>query len=74
MFTSFGDSALMFELVCFVDDVETSGRTKSDLLYSMFAAFKEAGITVAGAAAVTQVALQGEIADAVAESIRAGRV
>ena len=74
MFVAMEPSGFKFELVCFVDDVETSGRTKSDLLYSMFAAFKEAGITIAGAPGVTQVALQGEIADAVAQSIRAGRV
>ena len=74
MFVAMEPSGFKFELVCFVDDVETSGRTKSDLLYAMFAAFKEAGITIAGAPGVTQVALQGEIADAVAQSIRAGRV
>ena len=74
MFVAMEPSGFKFELICFVDDVETSGRTKSDLLYSIFAAFKQAGITIAGAPGVTQVALQGEIADAVAESIRARRV
>lgn len=73
MFVAMEPGGFKFELICFVDDVETSGRTKSDLLYAIFAAFKEAGMTVAGTPAVTQVALQGAIAEAVAETLRAAQ-
>ncbi|HMN70419.1 MAG TPA: DUF3772 domain-containing protein [Rhodoblastus sp.] len=73
LFVSMEPGGLKFELVCFVDDVETSGRTKSELHYAIFAAFKEAGIPIFGAPVVTQVALQGEIADALADRIREGR-
>ncbi len=44
MFTSFANGALNFELVCFVEDVETAGRVKSDLLFAVFKLFKDAGI------------------------------
>lgn len=46
LFTSFGDSALMFELVCFVEDVEAAGRVKSDLHFSIFKAMRENAIEI----------------------------
>jgi potassium efflux system protein len=46
VFVGFGEWALQFELVCFVDDVETAGRVKSDLNFEIFRRFKEFGIEV----------------------------
>ena len=43
LFISIADNLLCFELVCFVADVETSGRLKSDLHFEIFRRFKEAG-------------------------------
>lgn len=63
-------TGLKFELICFVDDVEASGRIKSDLHYEIFREFSEAGISIAAPAAVSQVALQGPVAEAVADAIR----
>lgn len=45
-FSKFGESALHFELICFVDDVETAGMVKSDLHYLIFSRMKEAGIAI----------------------------
>ncbi|MFT4098216.1 MAG: DUF3772 domain-containing protein, partial [Rhodoblastus sp.] len=74
LFVSMDPGGLKFELVCFVDDVETSGRAKSELHYAIFAAFKAAAIPIFGAPVVQQVALQGEIADALAQRLRDGSV
>jgi len=46
MFSHFGESALQFQLICFVDDVLTAALIKSDLHYAIFAKLKEAGITM----------------------------
>jgi potassium efflux system protein len=45
-FLGFGEFALQFELICFVDDVETATRIKSDLNFEILAKLKEAGIAV----------------------------
>ncbi|MBV8568862.1 MAG: mechanosensitive ion channel family protein [Methylobacteriaceae bacterium] len=47
LFTNFGDSAMDFELICFVDDVEMAGRIKSDLNFAIFRSLAEAGVAVA---------------------------
>ena len=73
LFVSMEPSGLKFELVCFVDDVEASGRTKSELHYAIFAAFKSAGIPIFGSPVVHQVALRGDVADALAHNIREER-
>jgi len=73
LFVAMDPAGLKFELVCFVDDVETSGRTKSELHYAIFAALKEAGVSIAGAPGVTQVALQGDVAETIARSVRLER-
>ena len=73
LFVSMEPSGLKFELVCFVDDVESSGRAKSELHYAIFAAFKAAGVPIFGSPIVHQVALQGEVADALTHTIREGR-
>jgi potassium-dependent mechanosensitive channel len=61
-------AGLKFELICFVEDVETSGRVKSDLHYEIFAAFREAGISISSPPTV-QIMLQGRAADEVAQAI-----
>jgi potassium-dependent mechanosensitive channel len=53
------DGSLKFELVCFVDDVETAGRIKSDLHFELYRRFKDVGLESAPAApAPTQVTVQ----------------
>ncbi len=47
LFTSFGSSSLDFELVCFVEDVERSGRIKSDLLYAIYRGLADAQVQLA---------------------------
>lgn len=74
LFVALEPGGLKFELICFVDDVETSGRTKSDLHYAILAAFKAEGIPIFGTAVVQQVALQGPVADALADRLREGTV
>ena len=44
LFLSFDQTALHFELICFIADVETSGRVKSDLTFAIFAALRDAGM------------------------------
>jgi len=68
LFTAIDLAGLKFDLICFVDDVETSGRVKSDLHYEIFAAFRQAGISVSAPPSV-QVMLQGHAADEVAHAI-----
>ena len=46
LFSHFGESALHFQLICFVDDVLTAVFTKSDLHYAIFTQLKDAGITM----------------------------
>jgi potassium efflux system protein len=46
LFVGFGEFALQFELICFVDDVETATRIKSDLNFEILRKLKEAGIEV----------------------------
>ena len=43
-FVGMTETLLKFELMCFVADVETSGRVKSDLHFDIFRRFKAAGI------------------------------
>ncbi len=46
LFTAMGEGMLKFDLMCFVADVETSGRVKSDLHFTIFKRFKEAGFAL----------------------------
>lgn len=43
-FLSFDRMALHFELICFIADVETSGRVKSDLTFAIFDALRAADL------------------------------
>jgi potassium efflux system protein len=46
VFTDFGDSALVFELRCFVTDVLQGTNVKSDLRFSILKRLREAGIEI----------------------------
>ncbi len=70
LFVSIDSSGLKFELICFVEDVEVSGRVKSDLNYEIFGAFVAAGMSV-GSTPTVQVLLQGHAAEDVARAITA---
>ena len=57
-FTQLTDAGMTFELVCFVEDVESSPRVTSDLLFEIYARFREAGLAQPAAPpAVTSPAL-----------------
>ena len=45
-FVEFGDWALKFNLICFVDDVETAGVTQSDMNFDILRRLREAGIRI----------------------------
>jgi potassium efflux system protein len=44
LFKKIGDATIEFDLVCFVDEIEVSGRVSSDLMFAIFRALREAGI------------------------------
>ena len=46
LFSEFGDWALKFTLVCFVDDIETAERTKSDMNFDILRRMREADIRI----------------------------
>ena len=46
-FVAMADNVLKFELICFIGDVETSARVKSDLNFEIFRTFKGIGIDLA---------------------------
>ena len=43
-FVAMADNVLKFELVCFIGDVETAARVKSDLNFAIFRSCKEVGL------------------------------
>jgi small-conductance mechanosensitive channel len=59
LFTAMGEGMLKFELMCFVGDVETSGRVKSDLHFEIFRRFKEAGFALSPPGAPPIVTIAG---------------
>jgi len=46
LFAEYGDWALKFNLVCFVDDIELAERTRSDLNFDLLKRMREAGLRV----------------------------
>jgi potassium efflux system protein len=46
MFAEFGDWALKFNLVCFVDDIEFAERTRSDINFDVLRRMREAGLRI----------------------------
>ena len=58
LFSNFTPTALEFELVCFVEDVEHAARVKSDLHYAIFKSFADAGLRMTpGPAAAPSISL-----------------
>ncbi|MGA2794647.1 MAG: mechanosensitive ion channel domain-containing protein, partial [Roseiarcus sp.] len=47
LFGEFGDWALKFQLICFVDEIEMADRVKSDMLFDLHRRLKEAAVRVA---------------------------
>jgi potassium-dependent mechanosensitive channel len=47
LFAEFGDWALKFNLICFVDDIELGERTRSDINFDILRRMREAGIRIA---------------------------
>ena len=45
-FAEFGDWALKFNLICFVDDVETAVRTQSEMNFDILRRLREAGVRI----------------------------
>ena len=43
-FADFGDWAFKFNLICFVDDVETAARTQSEINFDILRRLREAGL------------------------------
>jgi small-conductance mechanosensitive channel len=56
LFKKMTDGAIEFDLVCFVDEIETSGRVSSDLYFAIFRRLREEGIgTPAAVPAIVRV-------------------
>jgi potassium-dependent mechanosensitive channel len=47
LFAEFGDWALKFNLICFVDDIELGERTRSDINFEVLRRMREAGLRIA---------------------------
>jgi small-conductance mechanosensitive channel len=47
MFAEFGDWALKFNLICFVDDILLAERTRSDINFDVLRRMREAGLRIA---------------------------
>ena len=47
LFNEFGDWALKFQLICFVDEIEMAERVKSEMHFDLHRRLKEAGIKIA---------------------------
>jgi small-conductance mechanosensitive channel len=46
LFNEFGDWALKFQLICFVDDIVTAERLRSEMNFDIFRRMREAGLRV----------------------------
>jgi potassium-dependent mechanosensitive channel len=46
LFAEYGDWALKFQLVCFVDDIELGERTRSDINFDVLRRMREAGLRI----------------------------
>ena len=46
LFSEFGDWALKFQLICFVDDIVTAERLRSEMNFDIFRRMREAGLRV----------------------------
>jgi potassium-dependent mechanosensitive channel len=46
LFSEFGEWAMKFQLICFVDEIEMADRVKSEILFDLHRRLKEAGLNV----------------------------
>jgi small-conductance mechanosensitive channel len=46
LFSEFGEWAMRFQLICFVDEIEMADRVKSEILFDLHRRLKEAGLAV----------------------------
>ena len=46
LFAEFGDWALKFKLICFVDDIEFAERIRSDINFDILRRMREAGLRI----------------------------
>ena len=46
LFAEYGDWALKFNLICFVDDIELAERTRSDINFDLLRRMREAGLRI----------------------------
>jgi potassium-dependent mechanosensitive channel len=46
LFSDFGEWALKFQLICFVDEIEMADRVKSEILFDLHRRLKEAGLRI----------------------------
>jgi small-conductance mechanosensitive channel len=46
LFKKIADATIEFDLICFVDEIETAGRVQSDLYFAVYRALRQAGIGV----------------------------
>ncbi len=46
LFSEFGDWALKFQLICFVDDIVTADRVRSEMNFDILRRMREAGLRV----------------------------
>ena len=58
-FTGMEPSGLTFDLLCFVQDVETASRVRSDLNFEIFRRLREAGIAIPAASSPAVVNISG---------------
>jgi potassium efflux system protein len=56
LFKKIGETMIEFDLICFVDEIETVGRVQSDLFFAIYRRLREGGI---GAPSAPPVAVQG---------------
>ena len=47
LFAEFGDWAMKFNLICFVDDIEQAERTRSEINFEVLRRMREAGLRIA---------------------------
>jgi small-conductance mechanosensitive channel len=61
LFSEFGDWALKFQLICFVDEIEMAERVKSEMNFDLLRRLKEAGVRIAYPYPTPAPALKSEV-------------
>jgi small-conductance mechanosensitive channel len=75
LFKKITDAAIEFDLVCFVDEIDTVARVTSDLYFAIYRRLREVGIVPAAAAPIAVSGLDKvkESLDEIAEAIEDGQ-